>query len=255
MFGFFDYDRLGHKAEKYKEMYHCNTPFPHIVIDDVADAFLLQKVEGSFLDTGEKWHRYDNHFEKKLAMDSVGKMPHMAQTLVTEMNAGPFVSFLEHITGKSGLIPDPGLRGAGMHRIIRGGKLDVHADFNWHPKLKLNRTINVLLYLNSNWQAEWGGQLELWDKDVTHCVKSISPVFNRMVIFTSSDDSYHGHPKPLACPEHRSRRSIAMYYYQSPVETKDGAHSTMFKKLPQDETSEDIEAFRLKRATFRESQK
>jgi hypothetical protein len=34
-----------------------------------------------------------------------------------------------------------------------------------------------------------------------------------MVIFSTTDFSYHGHPEPLNCPDNRSRRSLALYYY------------------------------------------
>lgn len=250
MFGFFDYDRLAFKTEKLAELYKVNSPFPHMVIDEIGSPFLMQKVEGSYKDAGERWHQYDNFFEKKQAMDSISKMGQLTQMLIHEMQSAPFIRFLEDMTGKTGLIADHTLRGAGMHQISRGGKLDIHADFNWHPKLKLNRSVNVLLYLNSNWQMEWGGQLELWDKDLSKCEKSIAPLFNRMVIFNSTDESYHGHPKELTCPEGTTRKSVAMYYYQSPVETKSDAHSTMFKKLPSDETTAEIETFREKRSRF-----
>lgn len=117
------------------------------------------------------------------------------------------------MTGIEGLIQDPYLFGGGIHSVGAGGFLKIHADFNWHHKLNLYRRLNLLLYLNSDWQETWGGALELWDVDMASCRVSIPPLINRMVIFNTSDMSFHGHPDPLMCPENRMRNSIALYYY------------------------------------------
>ena len=89
----------------------------------------------------------------------------------------------------------------------------MHADFNVHPRLRLYRRLNLLVYLNKDWQQEWGGALELWDRGGQRWVRAIQPAFNRAVLFDTSNFSYHGHPHPLACPPERSRKSVALYYY------------------------------------------
>ncbi len=113
---------------------------------------------------------------------------------------------------------------------MRGGFLKVHADFNWHPKLKLDRRLNVLIYLNRDWKDEYGGALELWDRSMTGPEKSVLPVFNRTVVFSTTDFSYHGHPHPLACPEATTRKSVSLYYYSNgrPDEEKSAPHDTIF---------------------------
>ena len=116
---------------------------------------------------------------------------------------------------KEALIPDPYYFGGGLHEIKKNGFLKVHADFNFHPKLKLDRRINILIYLNKNWKQEYGGALELWDKEMSKCQKKIFPIFNKIVIFNTNDYTYHGHPEPLNCPEDVSRKSIALYYYSN----------------------------------------
>ena len=77
----------------------------------------------------------------------------------------------------------------------------------------MDRRVNLLLYLNKNWLDSYGGCLELWDKEMTKCVKKIKPEFNTMVIFNTNDFSNHGHPDPLNCPINLSRKSIATYYF------------------------------------------
>ncbi len=67
--------------------------------------------------------------------------------------------------------------------------------FTVHPHHRnWQRRVNVLVYLNKDWKAEWGGALELWDKQMKACEESVVPVFNRCVIFNTDADSYHGHP-------------------------------------------------------------
>jgi hypothetical protein len=145
------------------------------------------------------------------------------------LNGGLFLNFLEGLTGIEGLISDPHIRGGGLHEILREGALGVHADFNLHSRLNLWRRLNLLLYLNENWDPAWGGELELWDRAGKQRVKSIAPIFNRVVIFDTSNFSYHGHPHPLMCPPDRSRKSIALYYYtaQKP-EGEIDPHITLF---------------------------
>jgi len=96
----------------------------------------------------------------------------------------------------------------------------------------MHRRVNILLYLNREWEDTWGGELELWNKDRTKCVKRVKPVFNRAVIFNITDTAYHGFPQPLKCPEYKKRFSLATYYYtpDRPEEEKSPAHSSLFFK-------------------------
>ncbi len=107
----------------------------------------------------------------------------------------------------------------------------MHADFNRHKKLKLDRRLNVLLYLNQNWKEEYGGHFELWNEDISASVRKILPVFNRMAMFSTTSTSYHGHPTPLSCPPDRTRKSIAIYYYSNgrPEEEQRDGHNTLFQ--------------------------
>jgi Rps23 Pro-64 3,4-dihydroxylase Tpa1-like proline 4-hydroxylase len=141
--------------------------------------------------------------------------------------------FLSELTGIKGLIADPYHAGAGLHETKRGGHLSVHADFPEHESMRINRRLNLLIYLNEDWQEDYGGALELWDKRMRKATQKVLPVFGRAVIFSTARDTYHGHPDPLTCPEHRSRRSIATYYYTAPPET-DGllTRTTDFRKRP-----------------------
>ena len=107
----------------------------------------------------------------------------------------PFLYFLEALIG--GLIADPYLEGGGLHQIPRGGKLGIHVDFNWHERMKVYRRINVLVYLNKDWDASYGGHFQLWSDSKGSKKEKILPIFNRMAIFNTTTNSYHGHPEPL----------------------------------------------------------
>ncbi len=105
-----------------------------------------------------------------------------------------------------------------------------HADFNVHPKLKLDRRLNMLIYLNKDWREDYGGHLELWNRGGKECRKRILPIFNRTVVFSTTDTSFHGHPLPLTAPPGITRKSVSLYYYTAgrPAEERSTPHDTLF---------------------------
>lgn len=115
----------------------------------------------------------------------------------------------------------------------------MHADFNYHKKLNLERRINILIYLNKDWKAEYGGQLELWDNDMKNCIVSTVPEFNRCVIFNTTSESMHGNPQPVNHPESMPRRSIALYYYTATWDGTRRQHTTQFHTRPDSEDKTD----------------
>jgi hypothetical protein len=194
--------------------YNSAVPYPHICLDNFLDAGLLSRVAAEFPELGSKEDiRFNDPNQDKLASKGEYRFGPLTRQLVYFLNSQPFLEYLGALTGINGLIPDPYFSGGGLHEIRRGGFLKIHADFNKHPELRLDRRINLLIYLNENWEESYGGHLELWDKGMKQCERRILPVFNRVVIFNTTDLSYHGHPDPLTCPEDRSRRSLALYYY------------------------------------------
>ena len=176
------------------------------------------------------WHHTERATERKYSTEDFQRFGPTTRSVMNQLNAAPFMAFLEKLTGIPGLIPDPHLRGGGLHEIRRGGALGVHADFNFYKRLNLFRRLNLLIYLNEDWAEEWGGHLELWDRTGKRCVQRIAPMFNRAVIFDTSNFSYHGHPQPLECPPDRSRKSLALYYYtvEAPADEDRTPHTTLF---------------------------
>jgi Rps23 Pro-64 3,4-dihydroxylase Tpa1-like proline 4-hydroxylase len=207
-------------------------PYPHVVLDNFFDPELLEQILGEFPAPGAiRWQNFNNGQEIKLASSTETSFGPATRLLMYHLNSITFLEFLSKVTGIQNLISDPGFEGGGLHQIVRGGKLGVHADFNKHRDLNLDRRLNLLVYLNKDWREEYGGHLQLWDRDVTRCEAKVLPVFNRVMIFGTTDFTFHGHPDPLQCPEGMTRKSLALYYFSNgrPAEEVTGEHSTIFK--------------------------
>jgi hypothetical protein len=227
-----------HRAE-----YQKAEPFPHIVLDGLFPSQVLENVLEEFPKAKDiDWIKFENEREKKLGSRVGNKLGESTQQFLYYLNSAPVVRFLEELTGISGLVPDPYYEGGGLHQILPGGFLKIHADFNWHNRLRLHRRINLLIYLNKEWEESFGGHLELWDSEMKACRRKVLPEFGRVVVFNTTDFAYHGHPNPLACPPDRSRKSIALYYYSSsrPRQEISSAHWTLFKKRQGEDWQESL---------------
>lgn len=218
-------------------------PFPHIMIDNflpesVARLFLAEFSRlSSVEDEGDI--TFDRPQERLKRQFNPDKMDVAARNIFYTFNSLPFIRVLENITGIKGLIPDPYFRGGGFHEIANGGHLSIHADFNHHVTMNLERRINLLIYLNEDWHDDFGGQLELWANDMSRCVQSILPSFNRSVMFNTTSFSNHGNPHQVNHPEGRTRKSIALYYYTATWDDAKRSHSTQFRTRPNTEDKPD----------------
>ncbi len=204
--------------------YRAAQPFPHLVLDDWFTETALELLADEYART-EGWHHYEH---KKRGLMDVGDHPVVSQLLEPSV-----VSLLGALTGVHDLVIDPTLRGGGLHGIPAGGRLGIHVDFNRHPDRPLRRSVNMLLYLNKDWDDAWGGQLTLTDRAGTDL--QITPRWNRWVIFGYSETAWHGHPEPLTCPPDRERRALALYYYtpMTPAEDADLTfHTTIYADRP-----------------------
>lgn len=204
---------------KLRQQFDSAKPFRYVVIDDILLPDEARKVEAGF----ETALQHKHHGAAKSHRDVLLKTgtPNLKVMTADQVNvfeaihSDRFVRFLENVTGIEQVYADPELRGGGLHSSWRGGYLNVHTDFNFHPTNDTHRRLNLIIYVNQEWPEEWGGALELWNSDVSACEARLFPKFNRGVLFETSEISFHGHPVPLTCPEGVTRKSMAVYYYSA----------------------------------------
>lgn len=197
------------------ESFASADPFPYLVIDDFLEPDAAQFVHDEARRTAANVNASNELTQKKkLACTDWDSFGPQTLSLISYFNSARFIAPLEKIVGIDGLLVDPWLEGGGIHQTSQGGFLKMHTDFNWNTKLRADRRINILYYLNRDWQPDWGGELLLSRIDGSGQV-SVEPKFNRLVMFNTNDQTLHGHPQPLAFPDDYPRVSIAMYYYSS----------------------------------------
>jgi Rps23 Pro-64 3,4-dihydroxylase Tpa1-like proline 4-hydroxylase len=221
--------------ELQQQLYQNNQPYPHIVIEDFLTASVAKKAMEAFPKVkDEGWIHYVHVNEKKHGLNKLELLPNYIQGVISELNKPEFVAYLSKLTGIDNLIADDSLEGGGLHQTEKGGYLNIHADFTVHPhKRNWRRRVNLLVYLNENWEEDYKGQLELWSRDMKECVQKISPLLNRCVIFNTDDDSFHGLPDPIACPDTMTRKSIALYYYTE-EQIRPSKRATNYRARPGD---------------------
>ncbi len=219
---------------EYVEAYAAAPAFPHVVLDGFLRDEVAWEAFHAFPRHGDQdWTAYTHFNEKKFGNTRLHSFPAPVRSVVEHLNSAAFVAELSALTGIPNLIPDPSLEGGGLHQSPPGGFLNIHADFTSHPHQPgWRRRVNLLVFLNPHHQPEWGGALELWDRAMERRCVAIEPLFNRAVIFNTDVDTFHGHPDPYACPEHETRRSIALYYFTEgePVDVR----STEYRARPSD---------------------
>ena len=230
-------ENLNELALSLKNQYSLADPFPHTQIDGFFSNEYLDTVLEEFPDLSKlsDSQNYKNQNEIKFANNDFKNFPETIKNFFNFLNSQTFLNFLQTVTSiKEKLIADEQLNGGGLHEIKSGGLLKVHTDFNKHPTNNFDRRVNVLIYLNKDWQEKYNGSLELWDKDMKNCKQKILPSFNKMVIFSTTDFSNHGHPDPIECPTNISRKSIALYYFskgrpKNEILNEDQKNRTYFK--------------------------
>ncbi len=222
------------RVPEFHRQWVADKPFPYAVMNDFFPADFAEALWAAYPTPDDPaWaNKTFAHQRHKLMMNQ-GFRGVIAEFF--DLTASrEFRALVTGITGIDELIDDPDLAGGGLHQIMRGGFLDVHVDFNLHPTKKLHRRLNLLYYLNKDWQPAYEGHLELWQfaGDERRRLESVAPQFNRAVLFETNEASYHGHPAPLNTPDGVTRKSMAIYYY---TEQRDAAqvapeHNTIYKQ-------------------------
>ena len=223
--------------ETVRQRYQVASPFPHFSIDDFLNATFAEQLHEefpSFHDVRGIGHEFSTVNEKrKVQVTDRAHFPESIQLLSDLLASQAFRERIEFVTGIPDLLADDQLVGGGIHETGSRGRLDVHVDFNYITDRALHRRLNILIYFNKDWSRDWGGAIELWDTKVKSCEHSFEPVFNRCVVFETSEISYHG-VSAVTCPPDQSRKSFAAYYYtvEAPAGWDGKSHSTVFRARP-----------------------
>tara|TARA_A200000113_G_scaffold226035_1_gene249728 strand:+ start:8805 stop:9587 length:783 start_codon:yes stop_codon:yes gene_type:complete len=223
----FNYDRFENEISQ--DDYLNQYPFPYTFFDGLFDSNLLNRVVEEIDEEKYKKDVRDIKGEEvKTRSDfkNIEDIPENCFKVFSIMNGGRFLNCLSNFTSIEGLICDPYYSGGGINKIEKSGTLAIHVDGTTHHKMNIKRRLNAILFLNKDWQDAWGGHHEQWvpknedldpfDKNQNwECVRLIRPKFNRLMVFTTNDHSWHGHTKELSLPAGNSRKSLITYYYTS----------------------------------------
>lgn len=215
------------------EKYLYNTPFRHIVIDNFFIPEVAEKLSAEFPDFDDpNLVSYNNPLENKRVMNRWDMFPSTTYRAFSYFGRPDFIENLKIMSKEHVLWYDFGLHGGGWHMHGRNGNNNVHLDYNLHPKLNLQRKINIIVYLTPNWNPSWGGGLELWTQGYTRrpfaCEKKVDNLFNRAIIFDTTQNSWHGLPTPISCPEGVVRKSIAAYFIRPAPEVTEQRGRALF---------------------------
>lgn len=230
-------DCISKISRENNKMEYSDFPFKHIVLDDFLDLELAKKCLNSFpkpMDSSwEVTSTKDIEIKKRSTWKSEFDIPENIVDLVRILNSSLFLQKVGKLLNISKLVSDPYFTGGGLNEMTRGGLLDVHVDGNYHDASGLNRRVNAIYFLNPDWKEKWGGHFGLYDRDGKKCIKKVLPSFNRLLIFDTSDTSFHGLPEPLNCPQNTSRKSVILYYYTKVKRPKGRKkpHSALWKKM------------------------
>jgi Rps23 Pro-64 3,4-dihydroxylase Tpa1-like proline 4-hydroxylase len=216
-----------------RQAFETAAPFPHVVIDEFFEPALAEALEADIPPLDDPtWMHYSNPVEEKRAINHWDRFPALTYRTFAYLNSG-FLDPLRALTGLKPLASDAGLNGGGWHLHGRGGKLNVHLDYSIHPKLGLERRLNLIVYLTKGWDPAWGGALGLWTPEANGeqpkaLAKSVDCLFNRAVIFDTGKNSWHGLPNPITCPADVYRKSMAVYYLTPAREDAAGRGKALF---------------------------
>jgi len=228
-------------AGELAESFLSAEPFPHFSFDGLLDAHFLKRLQEEFPPFAEK-NALTDYGEPggKAVCSEMAKIGPAYRELDALFRSRGFLDWMSRATAMPDLLYDPDYYGGGTHENLSGESLDSHVDFNIHPRLRWHRRLNLILFLNDEWEADWGGSLRLqknpWAPSAADPIVEIVPRANRCALFETSERSWHGFER-IRIPEDRpglTRRTVAVYFYtkQRPFEEIVPEHGTYYAPAP-----------------------
>lgn len=238
------------------DQYANTTPYPHTKQDDFLNVTFAKELQTEILNIpDEAWDRYENPFEQKFTLRDKFGFPELLKSLFSDLTSNEFIKKLSDLVGYD-LILDETRNFWGVHKYGPGDKLDIHVDAGVHPTMDLKKQITLGIYLSSEWKEEYGCELEIWrgensennDAKLIEKMCSIAPVFNRMILFTCNDYSWHGNPEPATCSSESKRIFITLSYLSKNSDDKNKRKKAFFIARPDDPIDLEKDKLRLLRA-------
>lgn len=228
IYDFFDELAKKFHPRDYVWDYRNNQPVPMLAFDD----FLPEQV---FKAIAQEYSRIPSHLWTEFTRNGSymkeckdWSYTPCLHTLANCFNSGKFIDWLEDLTGHTKIISDPHYIGAGLSRTPTGQSLKLHTDFNWNDEIALNRCLSLILYVNPEWSADWGGALDFLDFDYKTKKQSITPMPNRLIIWDYDEKLLHGYPDPISCPADLERVTLRIFYYQSNSTPNSAPHRSLY---------------------------
>ena len=232
--------------DSFSKNWQERSPFPHIVIDEFFDSDIAYALEREIDSSpSDAWLEYRNALEIKSTCNDWNVFPSTTYKVLTELNSENFCRFLsERLFDSARLYSDSGLNGGGWHKHEVSGKLNPHLDYSLHPKLALERVLNIIIYLNSSWEPSCEGHLGFWSNGESgqpgELLSEVEPKFNRAVVFHTAMNSWHGLSRQVAGPTGFSRKSLAVYYLRDPEVGASERGKALFAPTPDQANDESV---------------
>jgi len=215
-------------ATQLNQQFTSALPHQMVVLDDFLPVTMASKMfDESQSIPEEYWKTFTRRGSKMLECNNMSIAP-AATEFINQIHSQEGMNWLCKVTGIDNLIPDPYLIGAGYSKIANGSSLKVHTDFNWNDKLKLHRSISLIIYLTPDWKEEYGGALNFYDYNNEYIVKTVPSLFNRIVIWKNHERCFHGCPEPVICPIDLSRTAFRLFFYVAESTVNEKPHRSLY---------------------------
>lgn len=203
-----------------KTEYNYALPYPHCAIDNILLTDFALECQNEILKIHpDEWDMYNNPFEKKYTLRNKDKLPPNVSKLFEHLNTPSFIDKLSDIMGEK-IYCDKSKNWYGVHVYDKDGFLDIHLDAGIHYQTGQKKHCTLLIYLSKDWSSKNNGDLELWSGDnvtvdnpkISECVVKIEPSFNKLVLFTCTDNSWHGASDNVKCFGDEKRIVVTVSY-------------------------------------------
>ncbi len=227
---------VARRAAELQRAFREAKPFGYVTVDEFLDRAFCERLIQEFPPFEERRAKNEmGEVGRKATVPQIATIGPAYRKFDLLMRSPELLEWMGQVASIPHLVYDPDYVGGGTHENLDGQDLDIHVDFNFHPKRPLHRRLNLIVFLNQQWEREWGGCLELhqdpWNPEGS-TVASVVPVANRAVLFETTETSWHGFTT-IRLPEGKkgiSRKSLAVYFYtgERPARETAPSHGTVY---------------------------